>query len=54
MSFIDYQTFGVWVMFSIEKSIWIHYFYANDSLVRKCYLGHFFYELYDVDSREAK
>lgn len=54
MSFIDYQTFGTWVLCCIEKSIWLHYFHANDCQVRKNYLGTFFYDWSNVESRKYR
>lgn len=54
MSFIDYQTFGFWVMCSIEKSIWLHYFHANDSQVRKNYLGYLFFDHSQVENQKYR
>lgn len=54
MSLIDYQTFGTWVLCSIEKSIWLHYFHANDSQVRKAYLCHFFFDSSQTENRRFR
>ncbi|CAI2378353.1 unnamed protein product [Moneuplotes crassus] len=52
MSFIDFQTYGTWIICAIEKSIWLHYFHANDSQVRKNYLNCLFTNYERVKNRK--
>lgn len=51
---VDYQTFGTWIICSIEKSLWLHYFHSNDSQVRKNYLSCLFYESSQVENRKYR
>lgn len=54
MNLVEYQTYGAWITFSIEKSLWLHYFHSNDSQVRKNFLSCLFYDSSQVENRKYR